>query len=43
MQKWFVTMKKADFEAIAKKYQISPMLARLIRNRDIIGDDNIAK
>ena len=42
MQKWFVTMKKADFEAIAKKYQISPMLARLIRNRDIIGDDNIA-
>ena len=36
MEKWFVTMKKADFQAIGKKYHISPILARLIRNREVI-------
>lgn len=41
MEKWFVTMKKADFRAIGEKYQISPILARLIRNRDIVGDEAI--
>ena len=41
MQRWFITMKKADFNAIGEKYHISPILARLIRNRDIIGDDAI--
>lgn len=41
MERWFITMKKADFNAIGEKYHISPILARLIRNRDIIGDDAI--
>ena len=41
MQRWFITMKKADFNAIGEKYHISPIVARLIRNRDIIGDDAI--
>ena len=41
MQRWFITMKKADFNRIGEKYHISPILARLIRNRDIIGDDAI--
>lgn len=41
MEKWFVTMKKADFNQIAEKYHISPILARLIRNRDIIGDEPV--
>ena len=41
MEKWFVKMKKADFDRIGKKYHISPMVARLIRNRDIIGDEAI--
>lgn len=41
MQRWFITMKKADFNEIGEKYHISPILARLIRNRDIIGDDAI--
>ena len=41
MQRWFITMKKADFNAIGEKYHISPILARLIRNRDIIGDDAV--
>ena len=41
MEKWFVSMKKADFTQIAEKYHISPIIARLIRNRDILGDQNI--
>lgn len=41
MEKWFVSMKKAEFGRIAEKYKISPILARLIRNRDIIEDEEI--
>ena len=41
MERWFITMKKADFNAIAEKYHISPILARLIRNRDVTGDEAI--
>ena len=42
MKKWVVSAKKADFNAIAEKYDISPMLARIMRNRDVIGDDAIS-
>lgn len=41
MEKWFVSMKKAEFGKIAQKYKISPILARLIRNRNIIEDREI--
>ena len=41
MEKWFVAMKKVDFNGIAEKYQISPIIARLMRNRDVIGDEAI--
>ncbi|RHR28126.1 single-stranded-DNA-specific exonuclease RecJ [Clostridium sp. AF19-22AC] len=41
MEKWFVSMKKADFNQIAEKYRISPILARLIRNRDMTSDQEI--
>lgn len=43
MKKWFVAAKKADFEEIGKKFHITPMTARLIRNRDVIGEDQIRK
>lgn len=43
MEKWFVTMKKADFNRIAARYHISPILARLIRNRDVVEDAQIEK
>lgn len=43
MKKWFVSAKKADFVEIGKKYHISPMTARIIRNRDVIGDEQIRK
>lgn len=41
MKKWVVIAKRADFDAIGKKYHISPMLARIIRNRDVISDKDI--
>ena len=42
MEKWVLLRKGANFEAIGRKYQISPRLASLIRNRDVTGDDAIA-
>ena len=42
-EKWIVHSKKADFEAIGAKYNISPITARIIRNRDIISDEEINK
>lgn len=41
MERWVLLRKGADFEAIGKKYQISPRLACLIRNRDVIGEEAI--
>lgn len=41
MEKWFLMRKGAPFQEIADKFQIHPVLARLIRNRDIVGDENI--
>lgn len=40
-EKWFVAAKRADFEQIAKKFSIDPVTARLIRNRDVVGDEQI--
>lgn len=41
LEKWFVTTKKADFYAIAKKFGIDPVVARIIRNRDIISEQEM--
>ncbi len=43
MANWFVAAKKADFNKIADNFSISPMLARIIRNRDIIENEEIEK
>ena len=43
MEKWIVRTKRADFDKIAQKFQIDPVTARIIRNRDVIGDDQIQK
>ncbi len=43
MARWMVAAKKADFDGIAQKYHISPVLARIMRNRDITGDEQIEK
>lgn len=34
MEKWMVTAKRADFQAIGQRFQIDPVIARVIRNRD---------
>ena len=41
MAKWMVSAKKADFAKIAETFQIDPVIARIIRNRDIVGDEEI--
>lgn len=41
MEKWVVATKRADFYGIAKKFGIDPVLARIIRNRDVVGDPAI--
>ena len=41
MEKWVVTAKGGDFQEIGKKFHVDPVIARLIRNRDVIGEDNI--
>lgn len=41
MAKWMVSAKKADFAAIADKFHIDPVIARIIRNRDVVGDERI--
>lgn len=40
-EKWFVTTKKADFNHIAAEFGISPVLARIIRNRDIVTEEEV--
>ena len=42
-EKWTVYAKRADFNEIGKKYGIDPVVARVIRNRDIVGDEAIEK
>ena len=38
MEKWYVTMKKADFDGWGRKFNISPVVARILRNRDLTGE-----
>ena len=40
-EKWVVTTKKADFNKMAERFHISPMLARIIRNRDVITEQEM--
>lgn len=41
MEKWVVAAKRADFYGIGEKFGIDPVIARIIRNRDVIGEENI--
>lgn len=43
MAKWMVAAKKADFNKIAEKYHITPVMARILRNRDIVEDEEIER
>lgn len=41
MEKWYVAAKWADFQAIGEKFHIDQVIARIIRNRDVVGDEAI--
>lgn len=43
MEKWVIIQKGADFEQIARRFCIHPVTARVIRNRNVIGEDAIRK
>ena len=41
MEKWVVAAKSADFQGIGRKFGIDPVIARLIRNRDMVTEEEI--
>lgn len=43
MEKWYVAAKKADFNAWARWFGISPVVARILRNRDLTEEGEIEK
>ncbi len=42
-EKWVVAAKKADFDAIASKFNIDKVVARILRNRELISDEEIGR
>ena len=40
-EKWVVSAKRADFQKIGQEYGIDPVIARLIRNREVQGSEQI--
>ncbi len=43
MERWVLLRKGGDFEAMGEKFNISPRLACLIRNRNVIGEAKVHK
>lgn len=43
MEKWYVAAKKADFDKWAAEFGISPVVARILRNRDLTESGDIRK
>lgn len=43
MEQWFISAKKADFNGIARHFGISPVLARLMRNRNLTTEEEMRK
>ncbi len=41
MQQWVVTSKRADFKEIGNRFGIDQVTARIIRNRDVVGEEAI--
>lgn len=41
MEKWMVYSKKADFNALGTRFSINPVTARIIRNRDVVGEEAV--
>ncbi len=43
MEKWVVAAKKADFKGIGQRFGIDQVTARILRNRDIVGEEAIGE
>lgn len=43
MKNWVILRKGADFQKIAAQFQVSPRIAALIRNREVIGEEAIQR
>lgn len=43
MQQWLLMNKKADFKALGEKFNIDQVTARIIRNRDVIEEEDIRR
>ncbi len=43
MEKWYVAAKKADFNEWAEEFHISPVVARVLRNRDLTEKDQVRR
>lgn len=42
-EKWMLQTKRADFEEMARCYRITPVTARIIRNRNVMGHEAVEK
>lgn len=40
-KKWVISAKRADFKGIANRFGIDQVTARIIRNRDVVGDEAV--
>lgn len=43
MERWYVAAKRADFDGWARRFQISPVLARILRNRELTKEEQIER
>lgn len=43
MENWVLLRKGADFQHISENFHVSPRIASLIRNREVVGDEAIGK
>ena len=42
-EKWIVYNKKADFYRLSEQFHIDPVIARVIRNRDIVSPEEFER
>lgn len=42
-ERWMLQTKKADFQEMARIHHITPVTARIIRNRDIVGEEAVER
>ncbi|WP_367566947.1 single-stranded-DNA-specific exonuclease RecJ [Lacrimispora sp.] len=42
-ERWMLQTKRADFDEIARSHRITPVTARIIRNRDVVGREAVER